>query len=198
MSLRRGSASRWRSNALWLNALESCHASRRPGFANVAEKALSAQTCLKRASDGFARFWNQERGCLYDVLDIDGGRHPRCQHQAQSDFSRFSLPWCVLPAGNTCAPVVDTCARDLLTSHGLRALAPRGSSLLSAAIVGNAWERDAAYHQGTVLELAAGALRPRPLPRLRRCTPGRGEFLAPISAASGFGVHWFGQRSVRW
>jgi glycogen debranching enzyme len=45
--------------------------------------------------------------------------------------------------------VVDTCARELLTSYGLRSLEPKDSGYVGR-YTGNSWQRDAAYHQGTV------------------------------------------------
>jgi glycogen debranching enzyme len=45
--------------------------------------------------------------------------------------------------------VVDVCARHLLTSHGLRSLAP-GEPGYSGHYAGSPRDRDAAYHQGTV------------------------------------------------
>jgi glycogen debranching enzyme len=45
--------------------------------------------------------------------------------------------------------VVDACARHLLTSHGLRSLAP-GASGYRGRYEGDPAARDGAYHQGTV------------------------------------------------
>ncbi len=45
--------------------------------------------------------------------------------------------------------VVDACARHLLTSHGLRSLAP-GDPQYRGRYDGDQWARDGAYHQGTV------------------------------------------------
>jgi glycogen debranching enzyme len=45
--------------------------------------------------------------------------------------------------------VVDVCARRLLTSHGLRSLAP-GEPGYTGHYGGSPRDRDAAYHQGTV------------------------------------------------
>jgi predicted glycogen debranching enzyme len=132
-------------NALWLNALEV--AMRLAGrVRDVAEKRFCAKL-LKCASDGFARFWNEKRGCLYDVVDVDGGVTHDASVRPNQIFA-VSLPFCVLPPDQMRA-VVDTCARELLTSHGLRSLAPDDPAY-RGRYAGNAWERDAAYHQGTV------------------------------------------------
>jgi glycogen debranching enzyme len=45
--------------------------------------------------------------------------------------------------------VLDTCARQLLTSYGLRSLAP-GEPGYVGRYEGDSWQRDGAYHMGTV------------------------------------------------
>jgi len=45
--------------------------------------------------------------------------------------------------------VVDTCARELLTSYGLRTLSARASAYVGR-YEGDVRQRDGAYHQGTV------------------------------------------------
>ena len=47
------------------------------------------------------------------------------------------------------AAVVAVCARELLTSHGLRSLSPLHPEY-RPQYRGGVWERDASYHQGTV------------------------------------------------
>jgi glycogen debranching enzyme len=59
-----------------------------------------------------------------------------------------SLPLCVLPP-NQMRAVVDLCARELLTSYGLRSLSAADPKYIGR-YGGGAWERDSAYHQGTV------------------------------------------------
>jgi predicted glycogen debranching enzyme len=161
-------------NALWLNALEVVV--RLAGrVRNVAEKRFCAGL-LKRAADGFSRFWNEERGCLYDVLDVDGGVTHDARIRPNQIFA-VSLPFCVLPPDRM-RSVVDTCARELLTSHGLRSLAPDDPAY-RGRYAGNAWERDAAYHQGTVWSWLLG---PFALAHYRVYGDARRaqEFLAPM------------------
>ncbi len=131
-------------NALWLNALEVTVrlASR---LRNSAEKRF-CQALLKRAADSFARFWNAERGCLYDVIDVDGGTTHDASVRPNQIFA-VSLPHCVLPQEQMRA-VVDTCARELLTSYGLRSLSAADPAY-GGRYSGSAWQRDSAYHQGT-------------------------------------------------
>jgi predicted glycogen debranching enzyme len=162
-------------NALWLNALEV--AMRLAGrVRNLAEKRFCADL-LKRASHGFARFWNEERGCLYDVLDVDGGATHDASVRPNQIFA-VSLPYCVLPPDRMRA-VVDTCARDLLTSHGLRSLAPDDPAY-AGRYAGNAWERDAAYHQGTVWSWLLGPFA-RAHYRVYGDARRAQEFLAPMA-----------------
>jgi glycogen debranching enzyme len=59
-----------------------------------------------------------------------------------------SLPYSPLPKDRQ-KPVVDICARHLLTSYGLRSLAV-GEPGYHGSYEGGPRERDGAYHQGTV------------------------------------------------
>jgi predicted glycogen debranching enzyme len=138
-------------NALWYNALE-CIADL---ATRLGKKALPAQftSAAKQVSESFSRFWNEELGCLYDVIDgpvgvekADGRRYDVSVRPNQ--IFAVSLPYSPLDAVRQRA-VVDTCARDLVASHGLRSLAP-GSSEYIGAYCGGQVERDGAYHQGTV------------------------------------------------
>jgi glycogen debranching enzyme len=144
-------------NALWLNALDVAvrlaARVRDAGVAGVtsvtgvAEEESFCQSLLTRASASFGRFWNEERGCLYDVIDVGGGStHEACIRPNQ--ILAVSLPCCPLSPGQMRA-VVDCCGRELLTSHGLRSLSPKDRGYIGR-YQGDAWQRDAAYHMGTV------------------------------------------------
>jgi predicted glycogen debranching enzyme len=132
-------------NALWLNALDVAVrlASR---MRNAAEKRF-CEILLQRAGEGFARYWNPAKGCLYDVVDAArGGVHDASIRPNQ--LFAVSLPYSVLSLERMRA-IVDTCARELLTSYGLRTLSPSDPAYV-AHYTGDPWQRDAAYHQGTV------------------------------------------------
>jgi predicted glycogen debranching enzyme len=132
-------------NALWLNALEVTMR-----LAGTLENAAARGYCaaqLERAAAGFARFWNADLGCLYDVLDVDGGTAADASIRPNQLFA-VSLPYSVLPTEHMRA-VVDLCGRQLLTSYGLRSLSP-GDPKYIGHYAGNPYERDSAYHQGTV------------------------------------------------
>ena len=131
-------------NALWLNALEVMV--RLAGRVRNATEKRYVQALLKKASAGFERFWNEEKSCLYDVVDADELK-PDASIRPNQIFA-VSLPYCVLSPERMRA-VVDTCARELLTSYGLRTLSPADPAY-QAHYTGDSWQRDAAYHQGTV------------------------------------------------
>jgi predicted glycogen debranching enzyme len=129
-------------NALWINALETM-----AGFAQSLGK--SSEACEKlaaRAKNSFQKFWNADRKCCYDVIDSPGIGNDASLRPNQ--IFAVSLPVSPLSTEQQRA-VVDVCARHLLTSHGLRSLAPFESGYIGH-YGGSPRERDAAYHQGTV------------------------------------------------
>ncbi len=138
-------------NALWYNALMCIAdlATRIDKQAVVAEFTNTAE----QVSESFSRFWNDERDCLYDVIDgpvgiekVDGRRYDPSVRPNQ--VFAVSLPHSPLDAVRQRA-VVDNCAHNLVTSYGLRSLA-MGSSEYTGHYGGGQVERDGAYHQGTV------------------------------------------------
>jgi predicted glycogen debranching enzyme len=138
-------------NALWFNAL-MCIADLATRLGKDAE-AQEFTNAAEQVSASFSRFWNDELDCLYDVIDgpvgtekEDGRRYDTSVRPNQ--VFAVSLPHSPLDAGRQRA-VVDTCARDLVTSYGLRSLA-LGASDYVGHYSGGQLERDGAYHQGTV------------------------------------------------
>ncbi|MCI0727616.1 MAG: glycogen debranching protein, partial [Chloroflexi bacterium] len=131
-------------NALWYNALRVM-----ADFARLLERpdeeATAYDQLAGRVEEGFARFWNEAAGYCYDVLDGPDGHEATLR---PNQILAVSLPYSPLPAGRQKA-VVDTCARHLLTSHGLRSLAADHPDYIGI-YGGNQRKRDAAYHQGTV------------------------------------------------
>ena len=117
-------------NALWYNALvrhgRSARGARR-GRHDATGSAMAA-----RAAAGFARFWNEAAGHCYDVIDGPGGR--RRDASARTRSSRSRCPRARSRAERQ-RQVVDACARRLLTSYGLRSLAP-GDPGYAAALRG--------------------------------------------------------------
>jgi predicted glycogen debranching enzyme len=128
-------------NALWYNALVTML-----NLARRLRKPTASYECLvKKVRDSFQRFWNETRGFLFDVIDGPGGDDPSLR---PNQIFAVSLPESPLTLAQQRA-VVDTCARALVTSHGLRSLEPSHPNF-TGHYGGAPRERDAAYHQGTV------------------------------------------------
>jgi len=129
-------------NALWINALATMAelarllAQPRDGYEKLAAKAQRS----------FQKYWNSQRGCCYDVIDTPGIGNDASLRPNQ--ILAVSLPVSPLSPEQQ-KSVVDVCARNLLTSYGLRSLAP-GETGYTGHYGGGPRDRDAAYHQGTV------------------------------------------------
>jgi predicted glycogen debranching enzyme len=130
-------------NALWHGALRLMSE-----WAQELQDAPRAQEYREEADAveaGFRRrFWNESRQCLYDVITADG---PVTKVRPNQIFA-VSLPHALLDRDQQQA-VVRTVERQLLTPVGLRTL-ERGDPEYKPHYQGSPWERDAAYHQGTV------------------------------------------------
>ena len=125
--------------ALWLNAL---------GLAarhNPQWQKLFEQGCASFRQ----RFWNEARGCLYDVVDVDhvpGTVDDRVR--PNQIFAVGGLPLALIE-GERAARVAQMVEDKLWTPMGPRSLAP-GEKDYAAHYTGTGPERDAVYHQGTV------------------------------------------------
>ena len=128
-------------NALWYNALW-CMAD----FAALLGEPVAPYRELASAvRKSFKRFWNAEAGYCYDVLDGPGG------HEASlrpNQVFAVALPHRALSKSRQ-KSVVEVCSRHLLTPLGLRSLAPSEPDY-QGHYGGTPYERDGAYHQGTV------------------------------------------------
>jgi predicted glycogen debranching enzyme len=125
--------------ALWLNALGMA-GGRSPRWREVHARG--------RASFA-ARFWDETRGCLHDVVDVDhqpGTVDP--SFRPNQIFAAGGLPESLLAPAQA-RRVVDEVERRLWTPLGLRSLAP-GEPGYVPHYQGGVRERDGAYHQGTV------------------------------------------------
>jgi glycogen debranching enzyme len=128
-------------NALWYNALNSMVI-----FARIlGESPAVYQTMADAAKKGFARFWNDEKGYLFDVLDGPNGNEDILR---PNQILAVSLPDCPLTTAQQ-QKVVNICAEQLWTSVGLRSLAPLEKDY-KGFYGGDQTNRDSAYHQGTV------------------------------------------------
>ncbi len=125
--------------ALWINALSAA-----AGFGDQASK------WLEQARASFeARFWNEAQGGLYDVVDVN---HVRGQLDAalrpNQIFAAGGLPKSAL-SPERARRVLDLVEEHLLTPLGLRSLSPSDPAYVPH-YQGGVWQRDTAYHQGTV------------------------------------------------
>jgi predicted glycogen debranching enzyme len=161
--------------ALWLNALW-IGSRRSERWADL----------LARGRAAFAeRFWNQARGCLFDVVD--------CDHRAGATdaalrpnqiFAVGGLPLALLE-GERARQVVDVVERRLWTPLGLRSLAAAEPGY-TPRYQGDVRARDGSYHQGTVWPWLLGAFVDAWV-RVRGATTevkreARQRFLAPLLA----------------
>lgn len=129
-------------NALWINALVTM-----AEFARLlAQPGDNYEKLAAKAQKSFQNFWNPGRDCCYDVIDSPGIGNDASLRPNQ--IFAVSLPVSPLSLHQQ-KSVVDVCARHLLTSYGLRSLAP-GEPGYTGRYAGAPRERDAAYHQGTV------------------------------------------------
>ena len=130
-------------NALWYNAL--CLLS---GWLREAGQPTAARVDdeAARVRESFnARFWYEEGGYLYDVLDGEQGDDHALR---PNQILAISLDHPVLDRARWTS-VFDVVRTKLLTPVGLRTLAP-GHRDYKPQYYGDLRARDAAYHQGTV------------------------------------------------
>jgi predicted glycogen debranching enzyme len=129
--------------ALWYNALRVMEGLAREFGLSEDEQKYGALAA--KAHAGFNRqFWNEELGCLYDVVDGEV-RDPSIR---PNQIIAASLTHSMLTEERA-RRVIAVVERELLTPYGLRSLA-RGDSRYAGRYEGGPESRDAVYHQGTV------------------------------------------------
>ncbi len=129
--------------ALWYNALHTMQllANKFDEFRTAekyAEMALEAQKSFNE------KFWNDESGCLFDVVadsGVDASLRPNQIIAAALDFTMLNKE---MTEG-----VVNLVQRELVTPYGLRTLA-RNDFRYKGLYLGDRRSRDQAYHNGTV------------------------------------------------
>jgi predicted glycogen debranching enzyme len=130
-------------NALWYNALRLLegwlHKLGDPEAVDIGRHAEQARVSFNK------RFWREDAGCLYDVVDGENGNDPAFR---PNQIFAISLEYPVLDEARWGA-VVSAVKERLLTPVGLRSLAP-GEPDYKSRYFGDLRARDAAYHQGTV------------------------------------------------
>jgi predicted glycogen debranching enzyme len=131
-------------NALWYNAL--CYMAQWLGEHGLAEKAAEMKKHAAKCRESFQkRFWYEQGGYLYDVVDGENGDDPALR---PNQVFAISLDFPVLEKEKWGA-VMSCVECELLTPVGLRSLSPRDKDF-KAKYFGSLRDRDAAYHQGTV------------------------------------------------
>lgn len=125
--------------ALWLNAL-----------AIAGQFSARWKPVFEKGRESFEkRFWNNEGGYLYDVVDC--GHEPGVTDDAfrpNQIFAVGGLPL-VLLSPERARRIVDAVEAKLLTPVGLRSLAPNEPGYVGH-YGGSVAQRDGSYHQGTV------------------------------------------------
>ncbi|HYK53853.1 MAG TPA: amylo-alpha-1,6-glucosidase [Candidatus Eremiobacteraceae bacterium] len=128
-------------NALWVNALV---AASRLAMMAIASTAKYDDLAAK-ARTGFARFWRADLGYCLDVIDGPDGDDASLR---PNQIFAVALPEPLLERAPM-RQIVEACGRSLLTSYGLRSLAPDDARYIGR-YQGDPSRRDGAYHQGTV------------------------------------------------
>ena len=149
-------------NAYWYNALRIMEALGRkakadgcgPDYGALAEQVKRSFT---------EKFWDQERGCLKDVLPVMDAKkasvetdsaHAQDQIRCNQIWA-VSLPFTMLDRKKE-RQIVETVFEKLYTPYGLRTL-EAGDREFHPFYGGPMEERDMAYHQGTVWVFPLGA-----------------------------------------
>jgi predicted glycogen debranching enzyme len=150
--------------ALWYNALKTMELlASNFGEVSLAEKyddmAFEARKSFNK------KFWNGERGCLFDVVAASGADASFRPNQTVA----VSLDFTML-ANDKSEQIVGVVQRELVTPYGLRTLA-RSDSRYKGMYVGDRRSRDQAYHNGTVWPWLLG-----PFVTAFLKTKGHGEF----------------------
>ena len=134
-------------NALWYNTLRIAEA-----IAKILQRPdREYRDLAQRTVTGFERFWNPATGYCYDVLDTPSGNDGALRPNQLLAVSLSGV--CGKYAQPLLKPqqqkaIVDACSRELLTSYGLRSLAPSDPQY-RGRYGGDRYQRDGAYHQGT-------------------------------------------------
>ncbi len=127
-------------NGLWYNALTSMAT-----FADhLGEPSGDYHSGAEQARLGFERFWNEEAGFCFDVLDGPAGNDSTLRPNQLLAVSLHHSPL----DQDRARRIVDACARYLYTPHGLRSLDPRHQDYVGT-YGGDQVKRDSVYHQGT-------------------------------------------------
>lgn len=131
-------------NALWYNAVS---------FVLEMEQSVPGSIFAEKYSDLPARikdsfislFWDEKEGYLADYVEKDGTRN---MFVRPNMVIAASLPYRMIGAEMS-KRILDRVESELLTSRGLRTLSPK-NQFYKGSYIGSQFDRDSAYHQGTV------------------------------------------------
>ncbi|GAC1388507.1 MAG: amylo-alpha-1,6-glucosidase [Ktedonobacteraceae bacterium] len=139
-------------NALWYAALTSIER----WSVHLSTDATSYSQLRTQIRQNFAmRFWNEETGYLYDVIDVEGVSGQNDASLRPNQLFAASLTHELLSEAHV-ASMFQHVKDSLFTPFGLRSLSP-SDPVYRNHFKGNAVERDSAYHQGTVWPWLVGA-----------------------------------------
>jgi predicted glycogen debranching enzyme len=135
-------------NALWYHAL-CVMVDLATRFGDAAEPYAQLAARVKQSFN--AMFWNEADGCLFDVVSREGVGDRQIR---PNQIWAVSLPHTMLPRERARA-VVQTVWQKLYASYGLRSL-DSDDAAYKPYYGGSVWDRDNAYHQGTVWSFPLG------------------------------------------
>ena len=139
-------------NALWYVALTSIEAW---AVRLSTDATLYSQLRTQIRQNFAARFWNEETGYLYDVVDVDGVSGQNDASLRPNQLFAASLTHELLMEEHV-SSMFQHITHSLLTPLGLRSLSPSDPAYHNH-FNGGPVERDSAYHQGTVWPWLMGA-----------------------------------------
>jgi predicted glycogen debranching enzyme len=152
--------------ALWYNALKTLEILARK-FKEL-DKAEKFARLAEKARESFnAKFWNSEKGCLFDVVDERGYGDASIR---PNQIFAVALDFTMLDKTRSYG-VVNVVRRELLTPFGLRTLA-KGDPKYVGVYRGDRRSRDLAYHNGSVWPWLFG-----PFIKAYLKTEGYGEYI---------------------
>jgi predicted glycogen debranching enzyme len=129
--------------ALWYNALNVLRDLAHQ-FGDSQPGVFLQELASKARASFETQFWNAGAGCLYDGINGEF----RDESIRPNQIFAVSLHHSMVPPENA-RRIVEVVQRELLTPLGLRTLSPRDKNY-RPRYAGGVWERDSAYHQGTV------------------------------------------------
>jgi glycogen debranching enzyme len=150
--------------ALWYNALCFTESLARR-FGDETEAAKLSELASKARNSFHALFWNEASDCFYDVVEGES-RDASIRPNQVMAFS-LGFPIAEPDRARRALAVVE---RELLTDFGLRTLA-RSDPKYRPQCAGNPFDRDSAYHQGTVWPWLLGPF----ISAYRRAFPGESD-----------------------